>query len=433
MSSLALHLIRLATFVATALLLTAESHAQLDFEREPINYGQAPHSDPVAKLQQQIDEGQTQLQYSPDHGYLNSVLEKLNISPESQVLVYSKTSFQLSKITPRRPRALYFNDHSYVGWVQGGDVLEIMTTDPNQGEVFYTLSQESEGPPKFMQDRGQCLACHASSRTHGVPGGLVRSTFVNAAGQPHYGAGTFTTDHGSPFPERWGGWYVTGTHSKMRHMGNVISLDRQYPEKIDREAGANVTDLSERLEIARYLTPHSDLVALMVLEHQTQMQNLLTLVNFETRMAGHHDQVMNEALDRPHDYVSDTTHRRIAAACDKLLRYMLFADEFPLEGKVAGTSQFAAEFAAAGPRDAQGRSLRDFDLQTRLFKYPCSYLIYSDSFDQLPAVAKRQIANRLREILAGDDPEYAYLTADDRKNIREILTATKPDLWNTKP
>ncbi|WP_233216497.1 hypothetical protein [Blastopirellula marina] len=433
MSSLSLHLIRLTVFVTAALLFTAESHAQLDFEREPINYGQAEQHDPVAKLQQQLDDGKIELEHSSDHGYLTSVLEKLNISPESQVLVYSKTSFQLSRITPRRPRALYFNDTSYVGWVQGGDVLEIMTTDPNLGEVFYTLSQEPEGPPKFLQDRGQCLACHASSRTHGVPGGLVRSTFVNPAGQPHYGSGTFTTDHSSPFTERWGGWYVTGTHGDMRHMGNVISKDRQLPEKIDREDGANVTDLSERLDIARYLSPHSDLVALMVLEHQTQMQNLLTLVHYEARMAQHHDQVMNKALDRAEDYVSDTTERRIERACEKMLRYLLFAEEFKLEAKVAGTSKFAAEFAAAGPRDSQQRSLRDFDLQTRLFKYPCSYLIYSESFDQLPAVAKQYVARRLQEILAGDDPEFGYLTAEDRQNIREILTETKPELWNAKP
>ncbi|MCC9605563.1 hypothetical protein LOC68_22320 [Blastopirellula sp. JC732] len=432
MKSLPLRIVRWSAVVAIVLLLTTESHAQLTFENEPINYGQDLQHDPVAQLQKELDAGKTKLDYDEDHGYLNSVLEKLNISPESQVLVYSKTSFQLSRITPRRPRALYFNDKSYIGWVQGGDVLEVMTTDPEQGAIFYTLSQDTDGSPKFIQDRGQCLSCHASSRTQNVPGGLVRSAFVNAAGQPHYGSGTFTTDHSSQFQDRWGGWYVTGTHGAMRHMGNVISKDRDFPEKIDREAGANVTDLTERLDIARYLTPHSDIVALMVLEHQTQMQNFLTLVNFETRMAQHHDAVMNKALERSEDYVSDTTKRRIANACDKLLQYMLFAEEFPLESKVEGTSQFAREFAAAGPKDSQQRSLRDLDLQTRLFRYPCSYLIYSEQFDQLPPPAKSYIARRLQEILENGDPDYPHLTPEDRENIREILTETKPDLWNTK-
>ncbi|EAQ78351.1 hypothetical protein [Blastopirellula marina] len=407
--------------------------AQFDFEKEPIHYGENLQHDAVAQLQQQLSDQKSQLEFDAQHGYLKSVLEKLNISPESQVLVYSKTSFQLSRISPRRPRALYFNDESYVGWVQGGDVVEIMTTDPQHGEVFYTLSQEKQETPRFVQDRGQCITCHASSRTQGVPGGLIRSAFVNAAGQPHYGSGTFTTDHSSPFADRWGGWYVTGTHGTMRHMGNVLSLDRDDAENIDRESGANVTDLSRKLKIAPYLTPHSDIVALMVLEHQTQMQNFLTLANFETRMAQHHDQTINQALDRPADYQSDTTRRRIASAGEKLLRYLLFVDEFPLESPVTGSSGFAREFAARGPFDSQQRSLRDFDLQTRLFKYPCSYLIYSDSFDQLPVVVKKYVSHRLREVLSGDetDEDFSHLTAEDRRAIREILQETKPDLWAT--
>ncbi|TWT39510.1 hypothetical protein [Blastopirellula retiformator] len=421
----------LSAVIAAWLLMTTPSYAQLNFEHEPINYGANLRDDPIAQLQQALDDGKTELNYSDEHGYLEAVLEELGISPESQVLVYSKTSFQLSRITPRRPRALYFNDQTYIGWVQRGDVLEIMTTDPQQGAVFYTLSQEKDKKPKFVQDQGQCLSCHASSRTQNVPGGLIRSAFVNPAGQPHYGSGTFTTDHSSPFEDRWGGWYVTGTHGDMRHMGNVISKDRDFPEKIDREAGANVTDLSERLKTDPYLTSHSDIVALMVLEHQTQMQNYLTLVNFESRMAQHHDQVMNKALERPADYVSDTTERRIHNACDKLIRYMLFADEFPLTSPVEGTSQFAREFAAVGPQDSKERSLRDLDLHLRLFRYPCSYMIYSPQFDQLPDGAKRYIVDRLQKILTDGDPEFTHLTPQDRENIREILAETKPDLWNS--
>ncbi|MCA9146381.1 MAG: hypothetical protein KDB05_26545 [Planctomycetales bacterium] len=419
---------------ALAMLLLGHcptTFAQLEFDSEPIEYSKSPANDPVTTLQKQLDAGDTKLAFDDDQGYLRSVLKLLDINPSSQVLVNSKTSFQLRRISPSQPRALYFNDESYVGWVQGGDVVEVMTTDPAQGEIFYTLSQENGGRPKFIRDHGQCISCHASSRTQGVPGGLVRSVFVDASGQPQFGSGTFNIDHHSPFEERWGGWYVTGTHGEMRHMGNIVSKDRQNPEALDREAGANVTDLSEHFDVSPYLTPHSDIVALMVLEHQTQMQNYLTLASYECRAAAHHDDIMNAALDRPKDHVSDSAKRRIASVGDKLLRYMLFAEEFRLTASVKGTSSFAKDFQTQGPRDSQGRSLRDFDLQTRMFKYPCSYMIYSLSFDHLPDTMKQYVLSRLHDLLTGKDTseEFSHLSSDDRKAILEILTETKPDLW----
>ncbi|WP_203329065.1 hypothetical protein [Candidatus Laterigemmans baculatus] len=419
-------------FVWGCVALSASSvWGQVEFERAPINYGKGRTTDPVADLQGKIDSGEVRLEYDAEHGYLPSLLRALDVPASSQVLVHSKTSFQLRRISPKHPRALYFNDETYVGWVQQGDVIELMSTDPWQGEIFYTLDQEEQDKPRFIRDRGQCISCHASSRTQGVPGGLIRSAFVDRGGQPQYGAGTFTTDHSSPFEERWGGWYVSGTHGKMRHMGNVFSQSKQDPESLDREPGANVTDLSELFDVSRYLTPHSDVVALMVLEHQTQMQNYLTLASYEARSAAHHDGIMNAALERPSSYVSETAERRVAAVGDKLLRYMLFVDEFQLTDPVAGTSEFTEEFAAQGPRDSRGRSLRDFDLQKRLFKYPCSYLIYSPSFDKLPDAVRTYVARRLREVLLGEDEseEFAHLSRSDRTAIYQILQETKPDLW----
>lgn len=406
-------------------------YAQEPFEQEPINYNDPSKDNPIARLQAKLDEGDAELDFDEEHGFLESVLKALEISAESQVLVYSKTSFQLHAISPRKPRALYFNDHTSIGWVQGGDVLEVMTTDPVRGEVFYTLRQEGEEKPKFVRDQGQCTVCHASSRTQRVPGGLVRSAYVNAGGMPHYGAGTFNTDQTSPLSERWGGWYVTGTHGSMRHMGNAIARDRHDPENIDREAGANVTDLSELFHVEKYLTPHSDIVALMVLEHQLQMQNMLTLASHEARRAAHHDQVMNKALERPEDYVSESTTRRIKSAGEKVVRYMLMVDEAPLTDAVQGTSKFAEQFQAVGPTDAEGRSLRELDLQHRLFKYPCSYMIYSSTFDALPLEMKTYIAQRLREVLRGsdDDEDFEHLTPADRQAISEILRETKPGFW----
>lgn len=421
--------------ICVLLLCTSPALAQLDFESEPINYNTAPLNDPVQNLRKQIERGEVKLKHDDKHGYLKAVLEHLDVPVSSQMLVFSKTSFQLRRITAQRPRAVYFNDDVYVGWVQGGDVVEISSADPQHGAIFYTMSQEKSERPPIIRDRGQCIVCHASSRTSGVPGHLVRSVYASLSGQPFFGSGTFTTDHRSPFKKRWGGWYVTGTHGKQRHMGNVIVTDRDRPENLDMESGANVTDLSDRLNTQPYLSPHSDIVALMVLEHQTRMHNLITRANFETRSAQHYDQVMNKALERPADHCSESAKRRIEAAAEKLVEYMLFTDELQLTGAIEGTSNFASEFSARGPQDSQGRSLRDFDLTRRMMKYPCSYLIYSEPFDSLPDEAKDQVYRRLFEVLSGHDESdrFAHLKTSDRHAILEILRETKPDLpsyWN---
>jgi len=408
----------------------------MSYEDEPINYYTAPVSDPVTRLQSQIDAGEVQLEYDVDHGYLPSVLKALGVSAESQTLVFSKTSFQRERISPSRPRALYFNDDVYVGWVQNGPVMEISAVDPQQGAIFYTLTQRAAERPQFIRDRGDCLSCHASSRTWDVPGHLVRSVYTAPDGQPHFGAGTFRTNHGSPFSERWGGWYVTGTHGAQRHMGNVVAADEAHPENLDREAGANLTDLSSTVDTSPYLTRHSDLVALMVLEHQTDMHNLITRANYDARRALRDGRIMNQLLEQPEDHISESTRRRIDNAGERLLKYLLFVDETALTAPIHGTSRFAEQFTAMGPRDSQGRSLRDFDLQQRIFRYPCSFLIYSDAFDALPDPLQEYLDRRLWEILTGRDTSetYAHLSPDDRKAILEILQQTKPGLppyWKT--
>ncbi len=400
--------------------------AQIEFESEPVNYNTAPTNDPVVKLQKLLDSGELTLKYDEHYGYLPSVLDALNVPKSSQMLVFSQTSFQLRRIAPSHPRAIYFGDDTYVGWVQDGDVLEMSTVDPQQGAIFYTLDQTEASKPRFIRDRGQCITCHASSRTQAVPGHLVRSVFPDDSGRPLLGSGTYVTDHRSPFEHRWGGWYVSGTHGTMRHMGNTIARDRQNPEELDREAAANLTDLTKLVNVKPYLSPHSDLVALMVLEHQTQMHNYITFANYEARSSQHYDGVMNKALDRPDEYQSDTTKRRLDKASEKLVQYLLFAEEFQLTSPVKGMSEFANEFTSHGIRDTKWRSLREFDLQRRLFKYPCSYLIYSDAFMGLPEPIKQRVYGRMHEVLAEGDQsaEFAHLSAADRQAIREILSDT---------
>ncbi|PHQ35412.1 hypothetical protein [Rhodopirellula bahusiensis] len=408
-------------------LLATPAWAQPDFERPPIDYLNAEVNDPVARLAKRIAEGEVALSSDPKFGYLPSVLEALDVPLSSQTLVFSKTSLQLHRISPRRPRALYFNDDVYVGYCQHGDVLEFASTDAKQGAIFYTLSQSDEKEPEFVRDRGGCLSCHASSRTQNVPGFLIRSVFADAAGRPKLGSGTFTTDHTSPFDERWGGWYVTGSHGSMRHMGNVICTDEAH--ELDRESGANQGELGSYFRTESYLTPHSDIVALMVLEHQTQMHNAITAANFETRQALHQSYQMNELLEREPEFISESATRRIESSADRVLKYLLMCDEFELTDSVAGTSTFAREFAAIGPTDLKQRSLREFDLETRLFRYPCSYLIYSDSFAALPDEVRTRVLEKLKRILDGEDQSetYQHLTSKMRREILEILKATHSD------
>lgn len=427
--------LRLAsTLVVCLAALSGRAIAQFEFEEAPIRYQATPVHTPVTALQKSLDAGQTQLEHDDRRGYLAALLARLEIPVESQVLVFSKTSLQTRRISPRTPRAIYFNDDTYVGWVPGGDLIEIMSTDPQQGEIFYTLDQTLEKNPQVIRDQDRCLACHVSGRTQRVPGALVRSVFPDPSGHPQLASGTFTTDHTSPFEERWGGWYVTGTHGGMRHLGNRVTGAEESRATFDREAGANVVELGNRIDSRVYLTPHSDLVALMLLEHQTQTHNFLTLASYECRSANHYDTTMNPLLDRPADYVSDTTRRRIDSVAEKLVHALLFVDEFALTAPVQGTTSFAADFAKRGPRDSRGRSLRELDLTTRLLRYPCSYLIYSAQFDQLPRPVKSRVVLRLHDVLTGHDTTkpFRHLSTEDRQAILEILTETKPGLWDLR-
>ncbi len=408
--------------------LATVGRAQFDFERPPINYGEAPSHDRVAALANAIEKGEVEFKYDANHGWLPDVLKHLQVSKESQVLVFSKTSLQLHKIGPRTPRALYFNDDVYVGWCQQGDVVELAATDPELGAVFYTMDQAGDAPPRIVRDRGQCLTCHATARTQGVPGYLIRSVYPDINGRPRTGSRTYVTDHSSPFEHRWGGWYVTGSHGQMRHLGNVRSSDRQDPELMDLDAGANQQTLNKLVNTEPYLTEHSDLVALLVLEHQSQMHNLIARASMEARTAAHYDRGINEALGRPIDTVSESTTRRINAASEALVRYLLFADEVDLTSPICGTSQFAEHFAAAGQRDRHGHSLRELDLQQHLFKYPCSYLIYSEAFERMPPPVMEYVKRRVTEVLTADEvPEgYGRLSKAQRSAIVDILRDTKP-------
>lgn len=422
--------------VATALYLsvaspgTARLPAQDEFDREPINYSAATPENCASRLEARLEVGEAKLEYDERLGYLPSILKELAVPVSSQMLVFTKTSLQRQRIAPRTPRAIYFNDEAYIGFCQKGDVMEISAVDPKLGTVFYTLDQKPAEKPRLIRQGDSCLICHASNNTLGVPGHVVRSVFSDRGGYPILSSGTYRIDHTSPLETRWGGWYVTGTHGNQKHLGNCTFTERDEKRTPDPKTAFNVTDLSDRFDCSRYLSPHSDIVALMVLEHQTQTHNYLTKANFVAQQAMHAQRQLNKELGQPLDQHWESTTSRIRSAGDPLVRYLLMCDEAPLTGKLTGTTSFATEFSAKGPRDSKGRSLRDLDLEKRLFRYPCSYLIYSPSFAQLPPEMSEYVLQRMYDILSGTgkSEEFAHLSAEDRRAILEILRETMPSL-----
>jgi hypothetical protein len=399
-----------------AAALTAQSQRRDVFVQSrnhpAIAYDTAPVNNAVSRLAQQVASGSTTLNFDETTGYLRSMMNALNIPIESQTLVFSQTSLQGPLISVKNPRAVYFNDTTAVGWVRGAPVLEVAVQDPRQGAIFYVVDQTRREKPTFARDE-QCLACHLSWETLGVPGMTVQS--VNPLPDEISYVIGFTTNHNSPFSQRWGGWYVTGSHGRLAHMGNV-SVMPQDKGKLKLPDPREIASVEGLFDLKGYATPYSDVAALMVLDHQTHMTNLITRIGWEARLA--------DASP------SSDASSRVREAAQDLVDYMLFVDELPLPHAVSGASGFAAKFSSQGPRDAKGRSLHELDLQHRLLRYPCSYMIYSEGFDALPKAAKEAVYSRLWQVLSGTESgrRYARLTRDDRTAILEILRNTKKDL-----
>ncbi len=421
---------RLVLVTAAAILFVRAATAT-DINQPPINYETATPDNAVTRFQKDIAAGRVKLTHTDDHGYLRSVLKAFAVPESSQVLVFSRTSLQRSRIGPRTPRAVYFNDDVYVGFCLRGDVLELSVADPRLGTSFYTLDQEPAERPRFERNTERCLICHASSANRGVPGHLLRSVYPDRAGEPMLGSGSHRTDDASPFAQRWGGWYVTGRHGALGHLGNRTYRGRQDSDEERVEPGSqNVTDLRPFFTTGLYPTAHSDVVALMVLGHQAAVHNRIARATLETRSALHYQDELNRALKEPPGTQYDSVKGRIASAGNDLVKALFFSGEAKLTDRVEGTATFARDFTARGPFDAEGRSLREFDLRTRLFRYPCSYLVYTESFDRMPGAVRDHVLRKMYDVLTGanTDPAFAHLTPADRAAILDILRATKPNL-----
>jgi len=369
----------------------------------PIDYLNDKADDPIAKLGRQLKSGDVTLKRGEKHGYLKSLLKTLDVPIESQLLVFSKTALNRKLIGPTNPRAIYFNDDVYIAWVPGASSLEISAVDPIKGGMFYLLSQTTQTPPRF--DRlEQCLACHAGTTTLQVPGHMTRSFLTDARGKPIVGYSRVT--HDRPLSKRWGGWYVTGTHGDQNHTGNIFGKELIAKQKSEPNVRGNITSLKPFFDVKTLLSPHSDIVAHLVLNHQVHGHNLITRVGYEARF------------------------NRKSDAEEQLARYLLYLDEPELTAPIHGTSGYREQFEKRGPKDTAGRSLRQFDLKTRLFKHRLSFLIHTQAFDALPTAARNWVYGRLWELLAKSDRSQA-----ERDAIIGIVRATKkgvPEVWNVR-
>ncbi len=397
LAAIAVLLVGLSLIVATAASMGQLTERPLAgaLAHPAIRYYTQPTHDLVADLNRRLADGAARITFDEGTGYLRSVLDALHLSVDSQMLVMSKTGVQGLYTEPSNPRAIFFNDAVTVGYIRGAPLLELAVHDPQLGVVFYTIEQKPQPHPLFER-RPACLSCHQVLSTLHVPGLVARSVSIAPDGLPLGQFGAYDADDRTPFHKRWGGWYVTGTHGSMQHMGRAVDA---------------------AFDARGYVSAHSDIAALMVFQHQTHMTNLITRIGWESRMAAY-------------DHRGDLASGSLRDAVVELVDYLLFVDEQPLTAAIKGTTDFAATFAVQGPADSRGRSLRQLDLEHRLLRYPCSYMIYSAAFAALPDAVRGAIYGRMWDVLSGHETaqKYAKLSAADRRSVVEILRDTLDDL-----
>jgi hypothetical protein len=382
-------------------------------EHPAIEYGVRPTSTAIDALNARLAAGQATLTFEPGSGYLASVLRELGVPAASQMLVLSRTGVQRNFTSPGNPRALYFNESVAVGYIRHAPFLEFIAHDPAQGAVFYTLDQRATDRPALSRQAG-CLTCHVATSTLEVPGFMTRSLTALADGTPSLRFGSETAiDHRTPFEQRWGGWFVTGRTTTLRHRGNTVLAPGDVVRPVASGGAFNVMSLEGVVGLDTYPAATSDVVALAVFDHQAHALNLLTRLGWESRVAAHEGR---RALDAP----------AVTALVDEAVRYLTFADEAPLPAPLAGPSAFGDWLAARGPKNARGRTLHALDLRTRLFRYPLSFTIESAAFAALPGDVRAALRTGIERVLSGPgDRSRTRHSAADRRAALEILRAMK--------
>jgi hypothetical protein len=269
--------VAVAGFAAAVVNAQRRDAFVLSRDHPAVRYTNGDLDNPIVRLNERLAKGEVRLSYDPDHGYLRSLLDALSIPVSSQSLVFSKTSFQADLITMHNPRAIFFGDSVFVAWVRGADVLEIAAADRRQGSVFYTLTQKAPGEsdaPVTLERKNDCLACHLSWDTRGVPG-LLTTSMYPLPDDPNAYANGFTTVQGSPLEQRWGGWWVTGDTGGAQHLGNIPVMPAEKNFGRPRNPKAPLASVEGFFDLKGYPTATSDVVAQLTLAHETQLTNLI--------------------------------------------------------------------------------------------------------------------------------------------------------------
>jgi hypothetical protein len=417
------------------------SATRYEQEYPAIQYSGPARANRIWRLQEKLNSGEIKLQWEPRWGYLRSLLRALEIDTSSQTLVFSKTSLQTSHISESTPRALYFNDDTYVGYVQESDLVEFAAVDANVGVVFFGMVNRQDTKPQLEREGGRCLTCHDtySMMGGGVPKVLVMSAPVDDPSDTRTYNSAAEVDDRTPIAERWGGWYLSGWYlpgkdgRPVTHFGNLpqrTESGASLGAQLRALAGTrdNRGNLKGYFDTTAYLTDKSDVVALLVLEHQTFVQNLITRTNYKAGTVMGRDGRDPKAAPRAWKDLQPKDQAALKVIMEPLVRALFFADAAPFAGQVVTSSGFTERFAQRGPRDSEGRSLRELQLEQRLFRYPLSFMVYTDSYNALPAYALEYLDSRIAEVLRGNDPAGigAKISAEDRAAISQILADTLP-------
>lgn len=398
--------------LVTALSAQAQTD-HIDIDAPPHNYRTRPLTDRFTRMINDFESGKIPLDRSSEKAFVLSLLKALGVPATSQMLVFSTTSLQLSLISPATPRALYFNEDIYVGYVIGGRI-EIVSLDPELGGIYYIFDIPREAGPLRFERSERCMNCHAGDDTGHVPGLVIKSVVPGPRGGSLTAYRLGETGHAVPFEQRFGGWYVTGNHGITNHWGNLTG---RFAEgrliKIPNPPG-------ERFDWARYPVATTDILPQILHEHQAGFVNRVVEAAYRARTA----------LFVSNGKLTPALEAELDEQAKILTRYLLFADEAPLPGKVEGEAAYITDFSKTRRATKSGVSLKDFDLQTRLFKHRCSYMIYSPVFTSLPAPMKQRVYQRLNVALdlKRADKEFAYLPAAEKQTIRDVLITTLADL-----
>lgn len=385
----------------------------IDLEAAPHHYSKRTPTDSFTALKADLESGRIPLDSSSEKAFVTTLLKSLEIPITSQLLVFSTTSLQLSLISPSNPRALYFNENIYVGYVPRGRI-EVISIDPELGAIFYIFNIPRDTSPTRVERSERCMNCHAGEETQYVPALLIKSVVPGPTGGSLIGFRQNESGHAIPLYERFGGWYLTDKSLGTNHWANRIGRFA---------SGEIVTSFVEpglSFSSERYPVPTSDLLPHLLHEHQVGFVNRAIFANYQLRSMLH---LSGGKLTTAQSAFLDEQ-------AVSLTRYLLFANEAPLPPAVDLNSAFKTDFLLNRRKAADGTSLKDLDLQTRLFKHRCSYMIYSAAFEGLVLPLKQRIYSELKKALNQEQPppEYAYLSHPEKEIITSILRQTLPDL-----